>query len=401
MGQHVPQGSKRLYPYENPKMPLSFKRSWSDADLEQYRDTVVRFVEGEVLPHDEEARKRGHVGHTVWRRAGELGLLCADIPEQWGGPGGDFRHEVVFYEEMARRALTGMMTSVHSIVAHYILNHGTPAQKERYLPRLARGELVGALAMTEPGAGSDVQAVRTRAQRDGDHYVINGAKTFITNGFLAGLVLVVCKTDPTQGARGTSILIVETEGCEGFRVGKVLDKIGLKAQDTSELYFDDVRVPASNLLGEVEGQGFYQLMSDLPYERVIVGIIAQACMEGAYEGTLAYVRDRKVFGKPLADMQNTRFKLAEAATQIMVGRAFIDRCIEQMLAGTLDTSTASMAKLWGSETQGRVVDELLQLFGGYGYMTEYPIARMYADARVQRIYGGASEIMKEVIARAM
>ncbi|KIQ21970.1 acyl-CoA dehydrogenase [Variovorax paradoxus] len=382
-------------------MPIDFSRSWSDEDLALYRDNVVRFVETEVLPHDEEARKRGHVGHEVWRKAGALGLLCADIPDDYGGAGGDFRHEAVVYEEMSRRGLTGMATSVHAIVAHYILNHGTEEQKRRYLPLMASGQMVGAIAMTEPGAGSDLQGVRTRAEKKEGSYVINGSKTFITNGYLAGLVLVVCKTDPAQGAKGTSILIVETEGCEGFRVGRVLDKIGMKAQDTSELFFDDVRVPADALLGGQEGQGFFQLMSDLPYERTIIGVTALAAMEGAYQATLDYVRDRKAFGKPIAEFQNTKFKLAEIATQIKVGRAFIDRCVEDLVAGRLDTATASMAKLWGTEAQGRVMDECLQLFGGYGYMSEYMVARMYADARVQRIYGGTNEIMKEVISRAL
>ena len=387
-------------------MPINLHRSWTDEDLDRWRDTCVRFVEQELQPDDEAARQRGHVGHAVWRKAGALGLLCTDIPELYGGGGGDFRHEAVLYEECARRGLSGWANSVHSIVAHYFLNHGTDAQKQHYLPRLARGELVGAIAMTEPGAGSDLQGIRTRADKrsgpDGQpHYVINGSKTFITNGFLAGVVLVVCKTDAAQGARGTSILIVETEDCPGYRVGRVLDKLGMKSQDTSELFFDEVLVPASQLLGGSEGQGFYQLMGDLPYERLIIGISALACMEGAYAATLAYVRERKAFGKPIAELQNTRFKLAEVATQIQVGRAFIDRCVEQLVAGTLDTATASMAKLWGSETQGRVLDECLQLFGGYGFMNEYLITRMYADARVQRIYGGTSEIMKEVISRSL
>jgi len=382
-------------------MPIAFRRSWTDPDLDQYRDTVVRFIEQEMLPGDEAARQRGHVGHEIWRRAGETGLLCTDIPEAWGGGGGDFRHEAVFCEEMARRSLTGMNASVHSIVAHYFLNHGTEKQKRHYLPRMARGEIVGAIAMTEPGTGSDLQGIRTRAVRDGDHYVLNGAKTFISNGFLAGVVLVVCKTDANKGAAGTSILIVDTGNCPGYRVGRVLDKMGLKAQDTSELFFDEVRVPADRLLGGVEGKGFYQLMADLPYERLIIGLAALAAMEGAYEATLQYVRERKAFGQTIADFQNTRFKLAEVATEIQVGRAFIDRCVEQLLRGELDTATASMAKLWGSEAQGRVIDTCLQLFGGYGYMNEYLIARMYTDARIQRIYGGTSEIMKEVIARAM
>jgi acyl-CoA dehydrogenase len=382
-------------------MPITFQRTWEDTDLQAYRASVARFIENEMAPQDEAARRRGHVGHELWRRAGELGFLCADIPQEWGGAGGDFRHEAVFYEEMARRGLSGMSTSVHAIVAHYFLNHGTQEQKQHYLPRMARGELVGAIAMTEPGAGSDLQGVRTRAERRDGHFVLTGSKTFITNGFLAGVVLVVCKTDPAQGAKGTSILVVETRDCPGYSVGRVLDKIGMKAQDTSELFFDGVKVPAENLLGGREGQGFYQLMSDLPYERLIIGVVAQACMEGAYEATLAYVRERQAFGQPVANFQNTRFKLAEVAAQIAVGRAFMDRCVEQLVAGRLDTATASMAKLWGSETQCRVLDELLQLWGGYGYMNESMIARMYADARVQRIYGGTSEIMKEVIARAM
>ena len=382
-------------------MPLQLTRSWSTPELESLRATAVRFLETEMQPQDEAARQRGNMGHAIWRRAGELGLLCTDIPEDYGGGGGDFRHEAVIHEEMARRALSGMSNSVHSIVAHYLLNHGTEAQKRKYLPAMARGELVGAIAMTEPGAGSDLQGVRTRAELRDGRYRINGSKTFITNGLLAGLILVVCKTDPAQGARGTSILIVETRDCAGFRVGRVLDKMGMKAQDTSELFFDDVTVPQDALLGGREGQGFYQLMGDLPYERLIIGLAALACMEGAYEATLAYVRERRAFGQAIADMQNTRFKLAEVATTLTVGRAFIDRCVEQLVAGTLDTATASMAKLWSSEAQGRVLDELVQLHGGYGYMNEYMVTRMYADARVQRIYGGTSEIMKEVIARAL
>ncbi|KQT09705.1 acyl-CoA dehydrogenase family protein [Ramlibacter sp. Leaf400] len=382
-------------------MTIDFRPSWLDEDLAMYQDTVVRFVETEMQPHDEAARKQGHVGHELWKRAGELGLLCSDIPEQYGGGGGDFRHEAVFYDAMSRRGLTGMSPSVHSIVAHYFLNHGTEAQKRKWLPRMARGEVVGAIAMTEPGTGSDLQGVRTRAVKRGDRYVINGSKTFITNGYLAGVVLVVCKTDPAQRARGTSILIVDTREAQGYRVGRVLDKIGLKAQDTSELFFDDVEVPAENLLGGQEGQGFFQLMSDLPYERTIIGVLAAAAMEGAYQTTLEYVRERQAFGQALADFQNTRFKLAEVATTCKVARAFVDQCVERLVAGTLDTATASMVKLWSSEQQGKVIDECLQLHGGYGYMNEYLVARMYVDARIQRIYGGANEIMREVIARSM
>ena len=382
-------------------MTLDTKRSWSDPDLNLYRDTVVRFIEEHMVPDDEASRKRGHVGHEIWRKAGEFGLLCSDVPEQWGGAGGDFRHEAVFYEEMARRSLTGMNASVHTIVAHYILNHGTEEQKQRYLPRMIAGEIVGAIAMTEPGIGSDLQGIQTRAERTASGWKVQGSKTFISNGYLAGLVLVVAKTDPKQGAKGMSIFIVETKDCAGYRVGRLLDKVGLKAQDTSELFFDDVEVTEDQLLGGKEGQGFYQLMADLPYERLIIGVTALAGMEGAYEATLEYVRDRKAFGKSVADFQNTKFKIAEIATEIKVGRAFIDQCVTSLVAGTLDTATASMAKLWGSEAQGRVVDTCVQLFGGYGYMNEYLIARMFTDARVQRIYGGTSEIMKEVIWRAL
>lgn len=382
-------------------MTIEFRPSWLDKDLAMYQDTIVRFVESEMLPQDEAARKQGHVGHALWKRAGELGLLCSDIPEQYGGGGGDFRHEAVLYDAMSRRGLSGMSPSVHSIVAHYFLNHGTEAQKQKWLPRLARGELVGAIAMTEPGAGSDLQGVRTRADKRGDRYVINGSKTFVSNGYLAGVVLVVCKTDPAERARGTSILIVDTRDAKGYRVGRILDKIGLKAQDTSELFFDDVEVPAENLLGGEEGKGFFQLMSDLPYERTIIGVMAVAAMEGAYQATLEYVRGRKAFGQAIGDFQSTRFKLAEVATTCKVARAFVDQCVERLVAGTLDTATASMVKLWSSEQQGKVIDECLQLHGGYGYMNEYLIGRMYVDARIQRIYGGANEIMREVIARAM
>jgi len=382
-------------------MAIDFSRSWMNEELEMVRDTAIRFIESEMAPHDEQARRQGHVGRAIWRRAGEIGLLCSDIPEQYGGGGGDFRHEAVFYEEMARRSLTGMNASVHSIVAHYLLNHGTEAQKARYLPRMARGELIGAIAMTEPGAGSDLQGVRTRAERRSDGYVINGAKTFISNGYLAGLVMVVAKTDPAQRAKGTSILIVETEGLAGYRVGRVLDKIGLKAQDTAELFFDDVQVGLDCLLGGEEGRGFYQLMGDLPYERTVIGVTAAAAMEGAYEATLQYVRERQAFGQAIADFQNTKFKLAEIATNVKVARVFVDRCVEELVAGRLDTAGASMVKYWTSDLQNRVIDECLQLFGGYGYMNEYLIGRMYVDARIQRIYGGTNEIMKEVISRAL
>lgn len=382
-------------------MNLDFRPSWMNAELDLFRDNIARFLDTEVMPEDAASRQRGHVGHAIWRRAGELGLLCTDIPTEFGGGGGDFRHEALFDEQMARRGLTGMATSVHSIVAHYFLNHGTPEQRAHYLPRMASGELIGAIAMSEPGAGSDLQGIRTRADYDGDSYVINGSKTFITNGFLAGVILLVVKTDPAQGARGTSIMIIDTKDCTGFKVGRVLDKIGMKAQDTAELFFDNVRVPASALLGGEAGQGFFQLMADLPYERLIIGVTATAAIEGALELTLAYTKERTAFGKTLFEFQNTRFKLAEIAAIAKATRAFTDRCVEDIVAGKLDTATASMLKMWTTEQQSKVMDECLQLFGGYGYMNDYPIARMFADARVQRIYGGSNEIMREVIARAL
>jgi acyl-CoA dehydrogenase len=374
---------------------------WMDEDLSMFRDAVSRFAEAEMVPQDEHWRQQKHVGHEIWRKAGAQGLLCTDIPAEYGGAGGDFRHEAVVYEETQRRGLSGFGQGVHSICAHYILNHGTEEQKQRFLPRMARGELVGAIAMTEPGAGSDLQGVRTKAVKDGDDYVINGSKIFITNGYLAEIMIVVTKTDPTLGAKGTSIFLVETPGLKGYRVGRILDKMGMKAQDTSELFFEDVRVPAANLLGGREGQGFYQLMSDLPYERLIVALGGVAAMEGGVEATKQYVRERKAFGKSIAEFQNTKFKLAEIATKTRVARTFVDRCIQDHLAGKLDTATASMAKYWITDTQQEVLDECVQLHGGYGYMNEYLVTRMFADARVQRIYGGTNEIMKEVIARSL
>ena len=374
---------------------------WMNDELVLYRDTVARFVESQMVPHDARWREEHNVGHEIWRKAGELGLLCSDIPSEYGGAGGDFRHEVVLYEELARRALNGFGQGVHSIAAHYLLNHGTEEQKRRYLPRLASGELVGAIAMTEPGAGSDLQGIRTRAERHGAHYIVNGSKTFITNGYLAGLVLLVVKTDATLGAKGTSILIIETQDLAGYSVGRVLDKIGQRAQDTSELFFEGVQVPASCLLGSTEGKGFAQLMGDLPYERMIVAVQAVAAMEGALEETVRYVKGRKAFGKTLLEFQNARFRLAEAATIVRVARTFIDRCIPDVVDGKLDAVTASMAKWWSTDMQQRVIDECVQLHGGYGYMNEYLVARLYADARVTRIYGGTNEIMKELIARSL
>jgi len=375
--------------------------SWMDDDLSIFRDSVSRFVETEMLPHDEQWRKQQHVGKDIWRKAGAMGLLCTDVPAQYGGAGGDFRHEVVLYEETSRRGITGFGQGVHSICAHYLLNHGTEEQKQRLLPRMASGELIGAIGMTEPAAGSDLQGLRTRAERDGDSYVINGSKIFISNGSLAGLIALVVKTQPGAGSKGTSVIMVETDGLEGYRVGRILDKMGMKSQDTSELFFENVRVPAANLLGGVEGQGFYQMMRDLPYERCLIAVTGVAAMEGALAETIKYVKDRKAFGKSIAEFQNTRFRLAELATKTRIARVFVDDCIQKVLAGSLDTVTASMAKYWVSDTQQEVLDECVQLHGGYGYMNEYLVCRMFADARVQRIYGGTNEIMKELISRAL
>ncbi len=374
--------------------------AWMNEDLSMYRQAVARFIDSEMLPQEARWRAQHNVGHEIWRRAGALGFLCADIPAEYGGAGGDFRHEVVLYEELARRGITGFGQAVHSIAAHYLLNHGTEAQKRRYLPLLTSGELVGAIAMTEPAAGSDLQGIRTRAERTGDEYVVTGSKIFITNGYLAGLVLLVVKTDTALGAKGTSILLIETKELAGFRVGRFLEKIGQHAQDTNELFFDGVRVPAERLLGAEEGRGFSQLMGDLPYERMIVAVQAVAAMEGALAETVRYVKERTAFGKALVEFQNARFKLAEAATVTRVARTFIDRCIQDVIEGRLDDVTASMAKWWATDMQQRVLDECVQLHGGYGYMSEYLVARMYADARVTRIYGGTNEIMKELIARS-
>ena len=374
---------------------------WMDDELEMFRDAARRFVEQEIVPNDDRWRAQHHVDRSIWNKAGEVGLLCTDIPAEYGGVGGDVRHESVVAEEMGGHGITSFGHVVHSIVAHYVLNHGTEAQKHRWLPKMASGELVGAIAMTEPGAGSDLQAVKTRAERVGDEWVINGSKTFISNGLHAGLVGVVARTDPTKGSKGISIIMVETENRPGYRVGRVLDKIGQNGWDTAEMFFDDCRVPADCLLGPVEGQGFVQLMRDLPYERALLALGGVAAMEYALRLTVDYARSRKLFGQTLLEMQNTRFKLAELKTQVHVSRLLIDDCISKLRAGTLDTATASMAKLYVTEAQCRVMDECLQLFGGYGYTTEYPISKLYVDARVQRIYGGASEVMKEIVARSL
>jgi len=379
----------------------SYVSPWMSPDLEVYRDTLRRFVETEIAPHQERFAKQQHVDRELWTQAGALGVLCADIPEEYGGAGGDFAHMAALFDELAAAGDTSFGVHVHIIVAHYLLNHGTEEQKRRYLPLLASGAMIGAIAMSEPAAGSDLQGIRTRAVRDGDGYVINGSKIFISNGYLADLIVVVAKTDAAAGARGISLLLVETRNVEGFRVGRILDKVGQKGQDTCELFFDNVRVPAAAVLGGAEGKGFAQLMSELPYERTLVAIGAVAAIERALRLTLEYARERSAFGQKLIDLQNVRFKLAEIKTYAVVARTFVDRCIVQVMDGTLDTATASMAKWYLTDLQCKVVDECVQIFGGYGYMLEYPIARMYVDARVQPIYGGTNEIMKEIIARSL
>ncbi|WP_066736991.1 acyl-CoA dehydrogenase family protein [Cupriavidus sp. D384] len=375
---------------------------WITDDLSIFQDAIRKFIERELVPHEERWWKQQHVDRETWRKAGEVGMLCASIPEAYGGGGGSFAHEAIIAYEQARAMATSLGTNVHSaIVAHYILRYGSEAQRQRWLPKMATGGMVGAIAMSEPGAGSDLKSVKTRAVRDGAHYVINGSKTFISNGLLADLILVVVKTDPDKGAKGVSIVVLETAGLEDFRRGRVLEKIGQKGQDTAELFFDNVRVPCENLLGDEEGRGFYQLMQQLPQERMIIALGALGSMERALETTVAYVRDRQVFGAPLLEMQNTRFKLAECKTHATVARAFVDDCMGKVLRGELTPETAAMAKWWCTQKSCEIIDECLQLHGGYGYMAEYPIARLYVNARVGKIYGGSNEIMKELIARTL
>ena len=375
--------------------------SWTNPELDGFRDAVRRFVASEIAPHGERWRQQQHVDRDLWHKAGEMGLLAADIPEEYGGAGGNFAHMAVVFEELGYAGDMAFGLHVHAIVAHYLLNQGTEEQKRHYLPKLASGELVAAIAMSEPGAGSDLKGIRTGAVRGADGYRLNGSKTFISNGYLADLILVVARTDPAGGAKGISLMLLETRDNPGFRVGRILEKVGQKGQDTCELFFDDAHVPLANVLGGEEGRGFAQLMTELPYERTIIGVAGVAAIERALHLTVEHAKERRAFGQLLIEMQNTRFVLAEMKTEATVARIFIDRCIEDMLAGRMDTVRASMAKYWISDLQCKVVDGCVQLFGGYGYMLEYPIAQMYVDARVQRIYGGANEIMKEIIARSL
>ncbi|MGN6142328.1 MAG: acyl-CoA dehydrogenase family protein [Mesorhizobium sp.] len=378
------------------------KPAWVTEDVAMLYDMAHRFLSDEIAPHYDAYEKNEIVDRSAWEKAGAAGLLCASMPEEYGGAGGTFAHESAIIEAIGHVGVDGFGIGLHNaIVAPYILHYGSEEQKKKWLPRMASGELIGAIAMTEPGAGSDLQGVKTRAEKVGNQYRINGSKTFITNGQNANLIVVVTKTDPAKGAKGTSLIVVETDEVEGFERGRNLDKIGLKANDTSELFFNDVAVPTANLLGAEEGQGFIQLMQQLPQERLMIGTTAIAMAERALAATIDYVKERQAFGQKIIDFQNTQFKLAELKTEITIGRTFYNDCVARHIAGGLDPSTASMAKYWLSDLQGRVVDECLQLFGGYGYMNEYPIARMYRDARVQRIYGGTNEIMKLLIARSL
>jgi len=375
---------------------------WAGDDVAMLYDMAVKFLEAEIAPRYAEFERAEIFDRESWKKAGAAGLLCASMPEEYGGSGGTYAHESAIIEAISHVGVDGFGIALHnSIVAPYILHYGSEEQKRKWLPRMATGELIGAIAMTEPGAGSDLQGVKTSARRDGNHYAINGSKTFITNGQLANLIIVVTKTDPAKGAKGTSLIVVETDEVDGFERGRNLDKIGLKSNDTSELFFNDVRVPTSNLLGNDEGQGFVQLMQQLPQERLQIGATAIAAIERALALTIDYVKERRAFGKAVMEFQNTQFKLAELKTEATVGRVFYNNCVERHVNGGLDPTTASMAKYWLSDLQGKVMDECLQLHGGYGYMNDYPIARMYRDARVQRIYGGTNEIMKLLIARSL
>ena len=371
-----------------------------DDELRIFRKSVRQFIQQEFVPHQARWRSQHRPDPEAWTAMGAANLLLPDFPEEYGGGGGTFAHETIVNEELAVAGVH-FGSSIQSIVGHYILSYGTEEQKHNWLPRMARAELIAAIAMTEPSAGSDLAGVKTTARREGNQYVLNGSKTFITNGWHASLICVAVKTDPqAAGLKGISLVVVEPKQVSGYRVGRSLEKIGMHGLDTCEIFFDDVRIPTANLLG-AEGKGFNQMVQQLPYERLTIGVGAVAMAEQSVAITTKYVKERMAFGKPLIDFQNTRFKLAQCKTEVQIGRVFLDNCIQRFIAGELDAVTAAMAKYWLTECQCRVVDECLQLHGGYGYMIEYPIARMWADSRVQRIYGGANEVLKEVVGSSL
>ena len=379
-----------------------YRSPWMTDELEGFRRTVRRFFETEVAPHAERWEQQQYVDRAVWRKAGELGMLCVSVPEQYGGRGGSFLHEAIIIEEQARVGDCAFGVVLANMGVPIFLRAASEEQKHQWIPRLTSGESILAFALTEPGAGSDAKAITTSARRDGEYYVLNGSKTFISNGYNGDVVLLAARTAATEDkSKGISLFMLDTKDLVGYRVGRILNKVGQKGQDTAELFFDDVRVPAANLVGGVENQGFKQLMSGLRTERTVLGLIGVANAERAVRLTLDHVKQRKAFGKTLWDLQNTRFKLAECQTQVRIARVFVDHCIQLTTEDRLDSANAAMCKWWNTELQNRVIDECVQLHGGYGYMTEYPIARMWVDARVQRIYGGATEIQKEVIARFM
>lgn len=380
---------------------MNCEAPWTTDDTRVFRKTAREFIAKEFLSRQASWDEQGRPDREAWRKAGKVGLLLPDVPEEYGGAGGTFAHEAVVIEELARAGIHSGF-GVQSIVAHYILAYGNEEQRRRWLSGMAAGELIGAIGMTEPNAGSDVQAIKTTARREGDEYVVNGSKTFITNGSQANLLCLAVRTgQATPGPRALSLLVLETNNLAGYRVGRSLHKIGRHSQDTTELFFDDVRVPARNLLGSGEGRGLFQMMDQLSYERLSIAVSAVAVAESAVDLTTRYVKERNAFGKPLIDLQNTRFKLAECKTDVHVGRIFVDKCIQQFVAGRLDSITAAMVKYWLTDCQCRVIDECVQLHGGYGYMQEYPIARMWVDSRIQKIYAGSNEIMKEIVGSSL
>lgn len=388
MSLHVPNPMNAMIP-----------RTLFNAEHEDFRRTARRFFEEEIAPFRDKWEEQQHIDRHLWNKAGELGLLCPTMPVEYGGSGVDRLYSVILMEEQARVGDSASGFSLHSdIVANYLLNFGTEELKQQWLPKMCSGEAVGAIAMTEPGTGSDLQGVRTTAVADGDDYIVNGSKIFITNGYLSDIAVVVVKTgDPSKGAESISLLLMEANR-PGFTKGKPLKKVGMRGQDTCELFFDNVRVPKSNLIGQ-EGMGFIMLMKELAWERLMIGITSVSGCEHALAHTLQYVRDRKVFGKPVAAYQNTKFTLAELRSETQIARVFIDRCIEEQLKGTLQVDAAAVAKYWASDLLSKVVDGCVQLHGGYGFMLEYPIAQAYIDQRASRIYGGTNEIMKELISR--